>query len=236
MKSKIILLIVFLGGFMLNLSAQEFIDGSSGFSRKKDSHFILKDGTKITGLLHKWGVKKGLITEITVKTEDGKKTKIEPSKIDHMYLIPSGLDNMARGMKIGTNVNRWKADSGINKGFIEEGYVLFESTEFQIKKKKMQVLGQLVNPGFSSPVKVYFDPFANETMSVGVGGLTVAGGIAKSYYVKKGDGTAVKFTKKEYDKAFETIYDNCVELAKEYEELAWRDFAKHLYFYSTECN
>lgn len=236
MKTKLILLFVFLGGFIFNLTAQEFIDGSANFSRKKDSHFILKDGTKITGLLHAWKVKKGLIKEITVTTDDGKKTKISPSKIDHMYLIPSGLDNMVRGVKIGTNVNRWKADSGVNKGFIEEGYVLFESTEFKIKKKKMEVLGQLINPGFSSPVKVYYDPFAKETTSVGPGNLKVAGGIAKSYYVKVGDETAVKFTKKEYNKAFSTIYGNCKELAAAYPKLAWRDFARHLYFYSTECN
>ena len=56
MKTKLILLLLFLGSFIYCLTAQEFIEGASHFSRKKDSYFILKDGTKITGLLQSWKI------------------------------------------------------------------------------------------------------------------------------------------------------------------------------------
>ncbi len=46
---------------------------------------------------------------------------------------------------------------------------------------------QLVNPRFSKVISVYSDPFAKETSSIGIGGLKLAGGIAKSYYLKKGE-------------------------------------------------
>ena len=66
----------------------------------------------------------------------------------------------------------------------------------KVKKKKKVLLMQLLNPHFGAKVKVYHDPFANSTASVGVGGFTVAGGDEKSYYVQFGEDTAFKLEKK----------------------------------------
>lgn len=216
--------------------AQDFLAGAHTFSGKKDSYFTLKDGTELTAKVDKIKRKKGLILSVKIELADGEKRTLSAEEIDFMYLIPSGFDTFSRTMDEGTTMNKWFLDTEINQGYIEEGYVLFESAKFIIKKKGREVLAQLLNPGYPSYAKVYFDPFAKETMRVGAGPLTVAGGDAKSYYIKVGDKPAYLLKKKDYKKTIPNLYKNCRKLGPAFEDkLTWRDFAKHLYFYTTEC-
>ncbi len=59
-----------------------------------------------------------------------------------------------------------------------------------VKKKKLTLLLQLLNPGFPNKIKVLFDPYAGETASFGFGSIKLAGGGAKTYYFKKGENVA----------------------------------------------
>ena len=53
----------------------------------------------------------------------------------------------------------------------------FESAEARVEKKKTQVsMLQLLNPSFSSKIKVYDDPFSRKTTSLAVGSIKMAGG------------------------------------------------------------
>lgn len=73
-----------------------------------------------------------------------------------------------------------------------------------------------------------------ETMAVGFGGINVAGGDAKSYYVKKGDAVAFKLQKTM--KEIENLYGDCPELKKEFaKKLGWSNVEKHIFFYSENC-
>jgi len=105
-----------------------------------------------------------------------------------------------------------------------------------VKKKKRTMLMQLLNPHFASKVKVYHDPFARETTSVGVGGFTVAGGIDKSYYVQQGDEAAFRLKKKDYKKEqFGQMWKDCPAVAKQYgEDVDWDELVEHITAYS-EC-
>ncbi|WP_010523061.1 hypothetical protein [Aquimarina agarivorans] len=93
---------------------------------------------------------------------------------------------------------------------------------------------QLLNPGFSKHVKVYHDPYAKETMSIGVGSLKLAGGIAKSYYIAKDDKPAFRLKKKDYDKQFIPLWTSCKKVIENYTNPVWRDLAKHIITFS-EC-
>ena len=44
-----------------------------------------------------------------------------------------------------------------------------------------------INPKCISFIQVYGDPIAKKTSGLGIGGFNVAGGLAKSYYFKKGE-------------------------------------------------
>ena len=133
-------------------------------------------------------------------------------------------------------MDKWdRAD--IESDLIKDGYVYFEGANVDLKQGDRVLLLQLLNPGFSSKLKVFFDPKAKETTGVGFGGLTVAGGLEKSYYIQRGDEAAYKMKKKDYKKDFENFYKDCSEIYQEYgEKPDWPDFAKHVFYYSENCN
>jgi hypothetical protein len=216
---------------------QDFLDGAFSFSSKKESYITLNDGKEIVGFIDDIDRKKGLIEEITIKDMDKKKIKLKPEEVKHMYIAPSGWDKLSKGANLMNDATKWDDDKSAHAEHIKSGYVFFETTEVMIKKEKMTLLLQLVNPGFARGIKVYFDPRASESASVGIGGITVAGGGAKSYYFKKGDGVAYKMEKKNYDDEFANLYGDCPELAKEFGELTgWKRVAEHVFFYSEKCN
>jgi hypothetical protein len=216
---------------------QDFLDGSFTFSSNKESYITLKDGKEIVGFIDDIDRKKGLIEEITIKDMDKKKIKLKPEDVKHMYIAPSGFDKLGKGVNVMNNMTKWDEDKSAHAAHIKDGYVFFESTEVMIKKEKMTLLMQLVNPGFARGIKVYFDPRANESASLGIGGITVAGGGAKSYYFKKGDKIAFKMEKKNYDDEFENLYGDCPDFKKEFaKEQGWSKVEKHVFFYSEKCN
>lgn len=218
------------------INAQDFLEGSNSFSKRKDAHITLKDGTEITGKADKPKFKKRLIEKLRITTEDGDKRVLMADEIDFMYVPPSGIDKFSRGMDKFYTVSKWDHDSGINEEYIKDGYVFYESSEFVFGKKTVPVLAQLINPGYSNEIRVYHDPQANETTGLSTGGFQLTGGDNKSYYIKMGNKPAYKYKKSDYRKAAKELYNNCKELLDNFEgRLQWPDFSKHLYYYSTEC-
>jgi hypothetical protein len=198
-------------------------------------YITLQDGTEVEGTIKNIDRKKGLIEEIKIKTTDGKKETFKAEDIRHMYLAPSGFDQLSKFMDVVGDAQKW-TDETLNQDKINEGYVYFELRDVQIKKKKVQKLQmQLLNPTFSKKFKVYYDPFANESASVGFAGVTVAGGDAKSYYITKGDEPAYKIKKKDYKEIFADLWGDCESLMTTYSDaIKWREFTKHIIAYS-EC-
>jgi len=231
-KSKILIFLVFT---TVNLIAQKFVEGAHRFSDGKISYLYLEDGTIVKGYIDDLDRKKGLIEEVVLKDSiTKKKVTYKPEQIKNMYLPPSGFDKFTKGYDKIYDVQKWE-DDNVNAQFIKEGYVLFEKSDVMIKKKKFTLLLQLVNPGFSEKVRVYLDPNASETTSYGVGGFTLAGGDAKSYYVKKGNEVAFKLQKKNYEEEYKHLFGDC---AKYYDanlkKFDWEDLAKNIYDFSKE--
>ena len=204
------------------------------FSHKKIAHIAKNDGTEITGKIKKVKRKKGLLISVAINTDAGALTLL-PDEINHMYLPPSGLDKFSRSVDEAYTMSKWDRDD-VESDLIKDGYVYFEKAKVNLKGKERVMLMQLLNPGFSSKIRVYFDPFAQETTRAGIGGLTVAGGLDKSYYIQRGEEPAYRMKKKEYRKDFENFFEDCPTLFKEYEKPDWPDFAKHVFHYSEKCN
>lgn len=216
--------------------SQNFLDGNFTFSNKKESYLTLKDGTEITGTISDIDRKKGLIEEITIKNDKGKKISYKPEDIKFMYIAPSGYDKFSNAYSKMNDLTELNKDRKVNMEHIKEGYALFESTEVLIKKKKMTLLLQLLNPGFANKIRVYFNPYASESASLELGGFKVAGGDAKSYYFKKGDDVAYLLQKKNYEDEFEHLFGDCPELKKEFaKKLNWGNVEKHVYYYTESC-
>ncbi|MDF7820285.1 hypothetical protein P1X15_21875 [Runella sp. MFBS21] len=229
-------LLLFLGILIAqNAISQDFIPAYDRFSGKETSYIHLEDGSKIEGTLEDLDRRKGLIQEVTIKDANGKKIKLKPEQIKSMYLMPSGFSKLSTNMDVSTKVKKWDAQY-IDSEIIKKGYAYFEKAKVVIKKDQEMLLMQLLNPGFNSKIKVFHDPFAAETMRVGVGGFTMAGGDDKSYYVQVGDFPAKKLKKKEYEDEIKVMYSSCPSLVKKIgEKLRWTEFAQHVYEFTFEC-
>lgn len=233
MQKRIFPLICFMMFAVLGI-AQEFIAPALSFSHKKTAYVTLEDGTELVGTLSKVSRKKGLIEEIKMELSTGKKEKINPEEIKFAYFPPSGLDKLSRRMDFMSDATKWNAN-GVDQNLVAEGLAYFEKTEVKIKKKTQTLLLQLMNPHFSSRVKVFHDPFAKETASVGVGGVTLAGGLAKSYYLKLGDDVSYKVKKKDYDTEYANIFAGCDAVLNHEDGSKWSQFEKLVALYAEEC-
>lgn len=218
---------------IINVNAQQLLTPSFTYSHKKTSYITMKDRTELAGTLSKLSRKKGLINEVRINDGSGKDKKLKPSEISHMYLPPTNLDALSKKIDMLTDIQKWN-DEKLNQDLINEGYVYIENAQVVIKKKEYTMLMQLLNPSFSKEVKVYHDPLAKETASVGVAGVTVAGGDAKSYYIKKGDKAAFKLLKKNYNKEFKPLWGNCPNVMDNNPKISWTQLTKHILEYS-EC-
>jgi hypothetical protein len=216
------------------MQAQRFVVPTEDFSYKKTSYITLDNGKEIQCTLKRLKLEKGLVEEIKIEDLNDEKIKIKPEEIKHMYLPPSGLEKLNKKIDFITDATLWDADD-INGDLVGEGYAYFEKSKVRIKKDTEVLLLQLLNPQFSNKIKVYHDPYAKETASIGVGDMNLAGGDAKSYYVKKGD-VAVLLKKKDYEEEFAMYYKDCPKLVKQYKDnVSWSDFVNHVHMYATEC-
>jgi hypothetical protein len=218
----------------ISTQAQNFLPGFNGFSTKKTSYIHMEKGEVVEGKLRSLNYKKGLIKEIKIRDLNDQKVKIKPDNIAFIYLPPSGLSKLQNFSKFITDSNQWKNDE-LDQSLFKSGYAYFEKSQVQVKKNTLTLMVQLVNPSFCEKIKVFQDPYAGETASVGFGPFK-AGGIAKSYYVKKGDEVAIRLKKKNYDEEFNAFFGDCPALIEKYgDKPKWSEFAKHIYEYTKEC-
>ena len=214
--------------------AQRFLSPTETVSGKKISYLTMDDGTEVQCNVKKLKFSKGLIEELKIVDLDGNKVKIKPEEIDHMYLPPMGIEKMTKAVDFVSDATLWNEDE-LDGDLFADGYVLYEKANVRIKKKTEVMMLQLLNPHFSNKIRVYNDPLSGETGSMSVGGVKVAGGLAKSYYVMTDD-VAVKLKKKDYDEQFPLYFKSCPDLVNQYkDDIEWGEFVNHIYTYATDC-
>jgi len=212
MKVKVISLMFFMSCVLCfaqdDLKEREkqaaFDPAYSSYSRKKPAYVTLKDGTKWEGEIKDVDRRKGQIDELKLVV-DGKKKKFAASEIADLFMAPSGFDQFNKQVGFISDATKWgRTDASEH---LAKGYTMYTNEKVSLKNKKKpeEYLMQTVNPKFNQVIQVFSDPWAKETMSIGVGSLKLAGGIAKSYYVKKGE-SIVWLTKKNFDKHFERLF------------------------------
>lgn len=238
MKNVIIILFVFFAA-KTALTSQNFMEGYFSFSSKEESFITLQSGEEITGFVDDIDRKKGLIEKIELKTLDGKKMKLYPKDIKSMFLSPSGFEKFSKFAEKVNEADLTEAskDRTMHKAYVKKGYVYFENCTVALKKGTETLLMQLVNPAFAEKTKVFYNPYTKETTSYSVGGFQVAGGIAESYYIQRGDNPAYLISKKTYKKEFPKFFGECKDLVKHYKNtIKWSEFEGHVYYYDNNCN
>ena len=207
-----------------------------GFSKGKTSYITLTNGEQFEARIKKMKRKKWLFQEMEFITEDGKKLKYPASEIKSMYLPQSGMDKLGKFTDSMYDVTEWEGSEELNQEHLKEGYAYFESTEVNYKKDKVQtLLLQLLNPAFSSKVKIYHNPASAERGGMRVGGFKVTESVENSYWIKVGDDTAFKIKKKQYDDMAEVIYAECPNYLRKLKKYDWKKFGEDVYNYTKSC-
>lgn len=208
--------------------AQQFLPAFDMFSKNKECYITLNNGTKVSGHIRDIDRKKGLIEEITIMTSDDKKKTYLPKDIKEMYLPPNSFEKIIDMDNALSDVRTYSGEIDVNH--IANGMAYFITVPVILKKEAEMLLLQVVNPSFSNKVMVFHDPYAAETMSVGIGGMNVAGGDDKSYFVKVGEKPAFKLKKKNFKEEFENIFASCPEIIQKYKsKINWLDFNEQVY-------
>lgn len=211
-----------------------FTDAVEIFSKKKISYVTLADGEEIEGNIKRMKTTKGLMKELKLKMADGSEKVLLPGDIQSMYLAQNEWDKVLEAAKM--DVTKWD-DEDVNSERLKDGYAYFESVEVNYRKKKTEtLLLQMVNPSFSNKVKVFFDPLAAETTSASVGGIKLAGGIDKSYFIKTEGEVGYRLKKKDYKDSAQGIMGDCKPYwNKIKKDLSWSDFPEHLFNHASAC-
>lgn len=218
------------------VQAQTFTRAVDRYSKKKLSYITLNSGEELVGNIKDVDRKKGLIEEIKIELESGEKKTFTPEDIKHAFLPRSGFESFATAYSDAFDATTWGEDSPEGER-IKDGYAYFESEEIVIKKKKRILLMQIVNPHFNKSITVYHDPLARETASVGIGGIKVAGGIDKSYYVKKNNGgEPFRLKSKNYKDEYKELFGDCDIKPEDAKRIMWSDFAEHIIIYTKNCS
>ncbi|MFC0426727.1 hypothetical protein [Chryseobacterium scophthalmum] len=194
-----------------------FNEGFPGPSTKKISTIISKDGTINKGYCDNIETKKGQIYEISIKDSATKKKIVfNADNVNEMYIYPTKL---AKILKVGKHMTNLRSlnTKKLSKN-TPDGQIQFVNQTVSLKNKKddKEFLMQLINPEFSEIISVYNDPRAKETSGMTVGfGMQLGGGLAKSYYVKKGE-KILWLHKDDFEDNYDFLFGDNAEFMKKY--------------------
>ena len=212
-----------------------FLPVYNSYSPRKLSVVILNDGTRIEGYKKDVDRKKGQIYYIKIKDSvSGKKLKFEADQISEMYLYPGGLEKLSKTFEYTFDARQWE-NRNLENDILNRGYIYFKKHNVKLKNKKKpkDYLMQLVNPTFCKYIEVYGDPFAGETMGFGIGGINLAGGLDKSYYIKKGD-DIFWLHKRDFKDWYDKLFGDSEEFKNTYtlKDFRWRDLGTYIQEYT----
>ena len=230
MLKKLLLISIVLTQFVY-VSAQELLTPMFSFSSSKTSYVTLKDGSEVKGTVHGSKVEKGNLSLIVIKDDNGKKHEMKAEDIKFMYIAPNSIAKLAKAKDNITNVQKW-SDDKLNQDYLSQGLLYFESIDVKIKDKTYPLLMELLNPSFCSKISVYADPNAHESMSFGVGPMTLAGGELESYFIKPtGEPEAYLVKSSKYKDDFKKVFGKCDKLS-DVKDIKWSNFTNDIITYT----
>lgn len=123
-----------------------------------------------------------------------------------MFMAPSGLEKLTQQFDFFNHATKWSKSAATK--YLNIGYIMNTNQMISLKNKKKETefLMQVVNPKSSRHIEVFSDPWAKRKRSMGIDGMKLAGGIAKSYYIKKGGEKVLWLTKKDFNKHFKVLF------------------------------
>ncbi|SDS09822.1 hypothetical protein SAMN04515667_1401 [Formosa sp. Hel1_31_208] len=240
MKLRVLLALLFASVSLINAQDEKidmlmFEPVYNSYSPNVVSKVILEDGTVVEGFRDDVDRKKGQIYYVKLKDSiTGEKKEFNAEQIKEMYLFPGGFEKFTKSASYMFDARRWGSQD-LQSDLIDKGFIFFKKQTVSLKNKKdeRELLMQLINPKFSSLIEVYGDPMAKKTTGLGIGGFNVAGGLAKSYYFKKGD-NIFWLEKKNLDDYYENLFGDNTEFMAKYpkKNIKWKMLGEYVFMYT----
>lgn len=229
--SKLTFLLLIAAGTSAN--AQGFITPVDEVPHANECYILKTDGSRVEGKVRSYDIGEG-IKAITLTDAQGSKLKVPAEEIAEFGVKSTGLVKMELMAESTETVRKLtKADF---EEIANREYIIYQQALMPGKKNKYALL-QLLNPGFDSVIKVFQDPWANETGGLTFGAASLTGEEDKSYLFVKNNERAFKVKKGTYKKEFAEIYGDCSKITAIYEgeKLKFRDAAQHVWVYDQVC-
>lgn len=217
-------------GFIAAISADDI-----GVILNTPATIVLQNGDTLSGKLTSASLINNYLKNITLKSENGSKRKLEAGEMKTLKVKATALAKMAMMNESANSIFRTiKTDFN---SIINREYIFFEQALRATKKDKPAMM-QLLNPGFDRAIKVYADPNANETGGLQVNDVTVTGGADRSYLFVKNNEKVVIVKKGSYKRNFDELYADCPDMLTAYEgdKTKFKDLAGHVFAYDQLCN
>src|SRR5690554_6876464 len=202
-----------------HLKGYFFNEGFNKPATKKVSRVILKNGTEKRGYCQGIKTKRSQIHTLVFRDSiTDEKTEIPADNISEAYLFASGFEKFA---KVSNQINRvgGKRNNLKKTTTNDEIYFINQSVSLKNKKDESEFLMQLINPEFDDYIAFYHDPRSKESQGTNIGGpyggVTMGGGVLKSYYVKKGD-RVFWLRKNDFNKEYDFLFGDSPEFMKKY--------------------
>jgi hypothetical protein len=217
----------------LMVHGQAFIIPVEEVPHSNQCYIVLKDGSRIEGIVKSYDIGEGT-TAITLVTGDDERIKVSAADISELGIMATGLVKMELIAESTETVKK------LTKANFEEiasrEYIIYQQALMPGKKIRYALL-QLLNPGFDTRVKVFQDPWAVESTGHTFGDATLTGEEDKSYLFVKDGGKAFKVKKGTYKKEFPAIFGDCPKMLEVYEgeKLRFKDAALHVFVYDQIC-
>jgi small nuclear ribonucleoprotein (snRNP)-like protein len=196
---------------------------------------VLQNGDTLSGKLTSASLINNYLKNVTLKSADGSKHKLNATEMATLKVKVSALAKMAMMNESANSIFRTiKTDFN---SIVNREYIIFEQALRATKKDKPAMM-QLLNPGFDHVIKVYADPNATETGGLQMDDVTLTGGADKSYLFVKNKEKVVIVKKGSYRRNFDELYADCPDMLTAFEgdKTKFKDIAVHVFVYDQLCN
>lgn len=227
MNKSIVILLLLIAGMGFSF-AQTFMpkieDADAAQLFNLPAVVVLNDGSKVVGTVVDLYLSKGHLTNVSLKLQDGATQKYKANELESLSVrcikpdVFSVLDSAGN----------------VIKKVITTQYVF--DHPFKTEKKVKPEMMQLLNPAFSSAIKIYADPSANETRSISIKGVPLPGAGIIAYIIVKGND--VYYVKESsYEREFEKLFNDCrmVYKANDPAELVYENLPGYVLVYDHYC-
>ena len=223
MKLSLIVLMVF-GLANIGIS-QTLLQGSNNFTTEKSVFISLKDGSQLETFASHIEKKDGIIKSITIKDSKGADRIYRPHEISNIYIaVNDRLNNKLDGAD-------WDSKD-FKKHLIAEAYVYFELANVEMRGKTRPMLLQLLNPSFSSKIKIYLNPWLTDDLVAINNSNNKEAFAVSSYYVKDGNFPAFKLDGSAYSDNFIALFGECENMIPKKQIAQWSNFGQDVFEYN----